>query len=303
MIKKENSATDLTYLDFQKQTKMNDLSGILYIVATPIGNLQDITQRALNIFSQVDLIAAEDTRHSGLLLSHYGIKKPFFALHDHNEQEKAHVLVEKLKQGSNIALISDAGTPLISDPGFHLVRRCREAGIRVVPLPGACAAISALCASGIASDRFCFEGFLPAKSKARKDKLEDLAEEARTLIFYESTHRISDALADMQVVLGDDRYVVLARELSKTWETIVGDTLKNLRQWLAEDPNRTKGEMVLIVEGKAKSEGNDDISPQAVKALKLIAKELPLKKAAAIVAELYGYKKNVLYQFGLAQSD
>ena len=282
---------------------MNDLSGILYIVATPIGNLQDITQRALNIFSQVDLIAAEDTRHSGLLLSHYGIKKPFFALHDHNEQEKAHVLVEKLKQGSNIALISDAGTPLISDPGFHLVRRCREAGIRVVPLPGACAAISALCASGIASDRFCFEGFLPAKSKARKDKLEDLAEEARTLIFYESTHRISDALADMQAVLGDDRYVVLARELSKTWETIVGDTLKNLRQWLAEDPNRTKGEMVLIVEGKAKSEGNDDISPQAVKALKLIAKELPLKKAAAIVAELYGYKKNVLYQFGLAQSD
>ena len=295
--------TDLTYLDFQKQTKMNDLSGILYIVATPIGNLQDITQRALNIFLQVDLIAAEDTRHSGLLLSHYGIKKPFFALHDHNEQEKAHVLVEKLKQGSNIALISDAGTPLISDPGFHLVRRCREAGIRVVPLPGACAAISALCASGIASDRFCFEGFLPAKSKARKDKLEDLAEEARTLIFYESTHRISDALADMQVVLGDDRYVVLARELSKTWETIVGDTLKNLRQWLAEDPNRTKGEMVLIVEGKAKSEGNDDISPQAVKALKLIAKELPLKKAAAIVAELYGYKKNALYQFGLAQSD
>ena len=282
---------------------MNDLSGILYIVATPIGNLQDITQRALNIFSQVDLIAAEDTRHSGLLLSHYGIKKPFFALHDHNEQEKAHVLVEKLKQGSNIALISDAGTPLISDPGFHLVRRCREAGIRVVPLPGACAAISALCASGIASDRFCFEGFLPAKSKARKDKLEDLAEEARTLIFYESTHRISDALADMQAVLGDDRYVVLARELSKTWETIVGDTLKNLRQWLAEDPNRTKGEMVLIVEGKAKSEGNDDISPQAVKALKLIAKELPLKKAAAIVAELYGYKKNALYRFGLAQSD
>ena len=282
---------------------MNDLSGILYIVATPIGNLQDITQRALNIFSQVDLIAAEDTRHSGLLLSHYGIKKPFFALHDHNEQEKAHVLVEKLKQGSNIALISDAGTPLISDPGFHLVRRCREAGIRVVPLPGACAAISALCASGIASDRFCFEGFLPAKSKARKDKLEDLAEEARTLIFYESTHRILDALADMQAVLGDDRYVVLARELSKTWETIVGDTLKNLCQWLAEDPNRTKGEMVLIVEGKAKSEGNDDISPQAVKALKLIAKELPLKKAAAIVAELYGYKKNVLYQFGLAQSD
>ena len=279
---------------------MTDLTGILYIVATPIGNLQDITHRALDTFAQVDLIAAEDTRHSGLLLSHYGIKKPFFALHDHNEQEKAHILVEKLKQGSNIALISDAGTPLISDPGFHLVRQCREAGIRVVPLPGACAAITALCASGIASDRFCFEGFLPAKSKARKDKLENIAEEDRTLIFYESTHRILDTLEDMQSVLGDERYIVLAREITKTWETITGNTIKNLREWLLEDPNRTKGEMVLIVEGKPKSDNNDEISPQAVKALELIAEELPLKKAAAIVAELYGYKKNALYQFGLA---
>ena len=248
----------------------------------------------------MDLIAAEDTRHSGLLLSHYGIKKPFFALYDHNEQEKAHILVEKLKQGSHIALISDAGTPLISDPGFHLVRQCREAGIRVVPLPGACAAITALCASGIASDRFCFEGFLPAKSKARKDKLENIAEEDRTLIFYESTHRILDTLEDMQSVLGEERYIVLAREITKTWETITGNTIKNLREWLLEDPNRTKGEMVLIVEGKPKSDNNDEISPQAVKALELIAEELPLKKAAAIVSELYGYKKNALYQFGLA---
>ena len=279
---------------------MTDLTGILYIVATPIGNLQDITHRALDTFAQVDLIAAEDTRHSGLLLSHYGIKKPFFALHDHNEQEKAHILVEKLKQGSHIALISDAGTPLISDPGFHLVRQCREAGIRVVPLPGACAAITALCASGIASDRFCFEGFLPAKSKARKDKLENIAEEDRTLIFYESTHRILDTLEDMQSVLGEERYIVLAREITKTWETITGNMIKNLREWLLEDPNRTKGEMVLIVEGKPKSDNNDEISPQAVKALELIAEELPLKKAAAIVAELYGYKKNALYQFGLA---
>ena len=279
---------------------MTDLTGILYIVATPIGNLQDITQRALDTFTQVDLIAAEDTRHSGLLLSHYGIKKPFFALHDHNEQEKAHILVEKLKQGSHIALISDAGTPLISDPGFHLVRQCREAGIRVVPLPGACAAITALCASGIASDRFCFEGFLPAKSKARKDKLENIAKEDRTLIFYESTHRILDTLEDMQSVLGEERYIVLAREITKTWETITGNTIKNLREWLLEDANRTKGEMVLIVEGKPKSDNNDEISSQAVKALELIAEELPLKKAAAIVAELYGYKKNALYQFGLA---
>lgn len=277
---------------------MNNLSGILYIVATPIGNLQDITARALDIFNQVDLIAAEDTRHSGLLLSHYGIKKPFFALHDHNEQQKADLLVEKLHQGNHIALISDAGTPLISDPGFHVVRKCRQAGIRVVPLPGACAAITALCASGVASDRFCFEGFLPAKSKARRDKLTELADEARTLIFYESTHRILDSLTDVETVLGADRYVVLAREITKTWETIIGDEVGQLRTWLAEDPNRTKGEMVLIIEGKS-AESSAEFSQQAIKALQLIAQELPLKKAAAIVAELYGYKKNALYQFGL----
>ena len=278
---------------------MSNSNGILYIVATPIGNLQDITQRALDTFQQVDLIAAEDTRHSGLLLSHYGIKKPFFALHDHNEQQKAGALVEKLLQGVNIALISDAGTPLISDPGFHVVRQCRQAGIQVVPLPGACAAITALCASGIASDRFCFEGFLPAKSKARVDKLKNVAKEDRTLIFYESTHRILDSLADMQSVFGSERYVVLAREITKTWETIYGDKLADLIPWLAQDPNRTKGEMVVIVEGEPKEDEAEAISSQAMQALTLISQELPLKKAAAIVAELYGYKKNQLYQFGL----
>lgn len=277
---------------------MNNLCGTLYIVATPIGNLQDITQRALAVFAEVDLIAAEDTRHSGLLLSHYGIKKPFFALHDHNEQHKADLLVEKLRAGTNIALISDAGTPLISDPGFHLVRKCRQAGVKVVPLPGACAAITALCASGIASDRFCFEGFLPAKSKARRDRLQNLQKEDRTLIFYESTHRILDTLADVEELFGAERYVVLAREITKTWETISGDSVGNLRRWLSEDANRTKGEMVLIVEGCIET-GETEFSPEAVKALKLIAAELPLKKAAAIVAELYGYKKNALYQFGL----
>ena len=277
---------------------MKNLCGTLYIVATPIGNLQDITQRALAIFAEVDLIVAEDTRHSGLLLSHYGIKKPFFALHDHNEQQKADLLVEKLRVGTNIALISDAGTPLISDPGFHLVRKCRQAGVKVVPLPGACAAITALCASGIASDRFCFEGFLPAKSKARRDRLQNLQKEDRSLIFYESTHRILDTLADVEELFGAERYVVLAREITKTWETISGDSVGNLRRWLSEDANRTKGEMVLIVEGCIET-GETEFSPEVVKALKLIAAELPLKKAAAIVAELYGYKKNALYQFGL----
>lgn len=277
---------------------MQKTAGILYIVPTPIGNLQDITQRALQIFEEVDLIAAEDTRHSGLLLSHYGIKKPFFALHDHNEQQKAAALVEKLSQGSNIALVSDAGTPLISDPGFHLVRACRQAGIKVVPLAGACAAITALSAAGIPSDRFCFEGFLPAKSKGRLDRLNTVADETRTMIFYESTHRILQTLADMRTVFGGERYVVLARELTKTWETIVGDTFDNLIPWLEEDANRTKGEMVVIVEGKTEEE-NDEIPANAQKALALLVKELPLKKAAAITAELYDVKKNQLYQWGL----
>ncbi|EFX90692.1 S-adenosylmethionine-dependent methyltransferase, YraL family [Actinobacillus ureae ATCC 25976] len=276
----------------------NEQNGTLYIVATPIGNLGDITQRALDTFAKVDLIAAEDTRHSGLLLSHYGIKKTFFALHDHNEQKKATVLVEKLQQGLSIALISDAGTPLISDPGFHLVRHCRQAGVKVVPLPGACAAITALCASGIASDRFCFEGFLPAKTKSRCDKLAEVADEPRTLIFYESTHRILDTLEDMQKMLGADRYVVMAREITKTWETIHGDTLTNLIAWLNEDSKRTKGEIVLVVEGKP-VQADEEFSVQAVKLLGLLCQELPLKKAAAIVAETFGYKKNALYQYGL----
>ena len=276
----------------------NEQNGILYIVATPIGNLGDITQRALDTFAQVDLIAAEDTRHSGSLLSHYGIKKPFFALHDHNEQQKASILVEKLTKGENIALISDAGTPLISDPGFHLVRHCRQVGIRVVPVVGACAAIGALSCSGIASDRFCFEGFLPAKIKSRCDKLEALSEEPRTLIFYESTHRILDTLADMQKIWGSDRYIVMARELTKTWETIHGDTLGNLIEWLNEDSNRTKGEIVLIVEGKPETE-EESFSSQAVKLFELLTNEMPMKKAASIVAETFGYKKNALYQFGL----
>lgn len=275
-----------------------DQTGILYIVATPIGNLQDITQRALSTFESVDLIAAEDTRHSGILLSHYGIKKPFFALHDHNEQQRSAVLVEKLQQGQHIALISDAGTPLISDPGFHLVRECRQAGVKIVPIPGACAAITALCSSGIASDRFCFEGFLPAKSKGRCDKLSELVNESRTLIFYESTHRILDSLADMQQIFGADRYVVMARELTKTWETIYGAPLSELIEWLAQDSNRIKGEIVLVVEGKPQT-ANEEISLQAVRLLQNLANELPLKKAAAIVAETFGYKKNALYQYGL----
>ncbi|MBE2898324.1 16S rRNA (cytidine(1402)-2'-O)-methyltransferase [Pasteurellaceae bacterium 20609_3] len=273
--------------------------GILYIVATPIGNLQDISARALETLSAVDLIAAEDTRHSAGLLTHFGIKKPLFALHDHNERDKMAQLLARLERGEHIALISDAGTPLISDPGFHLVRFCRQAGIRIVPIPGPSALITALCAAGIASDRFCFEGFLPAKPKGRSDKLRALADEPRTLIFYESTHRIEDTLADMRAVFGDERYAVLARELTKTWETIHGDTLSALCHWVSEDANRSKGEMVVIVEGKSAVE-SDELPAPAIKALTLLSQEMPLKKAAAITAELFDVKKNALYHYGIA---
>lgn len=269
----------------------------LYIVPTPIGNLGDITQRALDVLQSADLIAAEDTRHTARLLSHFGIKTPAFALHDHNEQQKADVLVSKLQEGKTIALVSDAGTPLISDPGYHLVSRCRGAGVNVVPLPGPCAVITALSASGLPSDRFSFEGFLPPKSKGRRDKFAEIAEDERTLIFYESTHRIHDALEDMVAVLGPDRQVVLARELTKTYETIHGAPLAELIEWLKQDSNRTKGEMVLLVAGHRPEK--DALPTEACKALGLLANELPLKKAAAIVAELYPVKKNALYKWGL----
>ncbi|PLR38348.1 16S rRNA (cytidine(1402)-2'-O)-methyltransferase [Chimaeribacter coloradensis] len=273
----------------------------LYVVPTPIGNLGDITQRALAVLQGVDLVAAEDTRHTGLLLQHFAINARLFALHDHNEQQKAELLLAKLQEGQSIALVSDAGTPLINDPGYHLVRRCREAGIRVVPLPGACAAIAALSAAGLASDRFCYEGFLPAKTKARKDTLQALIEEPRTLIFYESTHRLIDSLTDMVAVLGADRYVVLARELTKTWESIQGAPVGELLAWVREDENRRKGEMVLIVEGHKATE--EALPAEALRTLALLQKELPLKKAAALAAEIHNVKKNSLYRYALEQQE
>ncbi|GKW11195.1 MULTISPECIES: 16S rRNA (cytidine(1402)-2'-O)-methyltransferase [Pectobacterium] len=282
------------------QDQQADISAsTLYIVPTPIGNLGDITQRALAVLASVDLIAAEDTRHTGLLLQHFAINARLFALHDHNEQQKADVLLAKLQSGQSIALVSDAGTPLINDPGYHLVRRCREAGVRVVPLPGACAAITALSASGLASDRFCYEGFLPAKTKGRKDKLRELEEETRTLIFYESTHRLLDSLQDISEVLGTERYVVLAREITKTWESIHGAPVGELLAWVKEDENRRKGEMVLIVEGHQIDDSA--LSSEALRTLALLRAELPLKKAAALAAEIHGVKKNALYRYGLEQ--
>ncbi|WP_031518996.1 16S rRNA (cytidine(1402)-2'-O)-methyltransferase [Siccibacter colletis] len=273
--------------------------GKLYIVPTPIGNLGDITQRALDVLQSVDLIAAEDTRHTGLLLQHFAINARLFALHDHNEQQKAQTLLAKLQDGQNIALVSDAGTPLINDPGYHLVRTCREAGVQVVPLPGPCAAIAALSAAGLPSDRFCYEGFLPAKSKGRRDTLRALEQEPRTLIFYESTHRLIESLEDICSELGETRYVVLAREITKTWESIHGAPIGELVAWVKEDENRRKGEMVLIVEGfKAQEEA---LPADALRTLALLQAELPLKKAAALAAEIHGVKKNALYKYALEQ--
>lgn len=273
----------------------------LYIVPTPIGNLGDITQRALAVLANVDLIAAEDTRHTGLLLQHFAINARLFALHDHNEQQKAETLLAKLRDGQSIALVSDAGTPLINDPGYHLVRLCREAGIKVVPLPGACAAITALSAAGLPSDRFCYEGFLPAKSKGRCDTLRSLEQEPRTLIFYESTHRLLESLQDMVTVWGSERYVVLAREITKTWESLYGAPVGELLAWVQEDENRRKGEMVLIVEGFHAEE--DALPPEALRTLALLQKELPLKKAAQLTAEIHSVKKNALYKYALDQQE
>ena len=270
----------------------------LYIVPTPIGNLGDITQRALDTLTNVDLIVAEDTRHTGKLLSHFGISTKTFALHEHNEQQKAQVLVEKLLAGYSIALVSDAGTPLISDPGYHLVTKCRQAGVKVVPLPGACAVITALTASGLPSDRFSFEGFLPAKSKGRKDKFLEIAKAERTCIFYESPRRILDSLHDMLEILGPERQVVLARELTKTFETIQCLPLVKLVDWVKSDENQRRGEIVLIIHGY-RSVSDDSLPEEATRTLAVLNKELPLKKAVALIAEIYNVKKNALYKWSL----
>ncbi|MFS1537454.1 MAG: 16S rRNA (cytidine(1402)-2'-O)-methyltransferase [Candidatus Phlomobacter fragariae] len=284
------------------QAKEVEMVSTLYIVPTPIGNLDDITLRALQILKQVDLIAAEDTRRTGLLLQNFAINTRMMSLHDHNEQQKIDQLIPQLKQGLSIALVSDAGTPLINDPGYHLVKYCRQAGIRVVPLPGPCAAITALSAAGIASDRFCYEGFLPAKRKNRQGVLQGLTDDSRTLIFYESPHRLLDTLADMIAILGAERYVILARELTKIWESIHGLPVGKLLDWVKVDENRYRGEMVLVVEGyRAAKNGNTAISHEVLKTLALLQQSLPLKKAVAITAEIYGLKKNALYKHVLEQ--
>ncbi|GGI92600.1 16S rRNA (cytidine(1402)-2'-O)-methyltransferase [Shewanella gelidii] len=278
-----------------------DLKVALYIVPTPIGNLGDISERALDILRQVSLIACEDTRHSGKLLSHFGIETRKVALHDHNERDKAQWIAQKLAAGESVALISDAGTPLISDPGYHLVSIVRQEGFEVIPLPGPCAAITALSASGLPSDRFSFEGFLPAKEKGRIDKLSALKQDPRTLIFYESPHRIVHSLESIVSVLGEDRVIAMAREITKTFETFLTGTAAEVLDKVKSDPNQQRGEMVLMCHGY-RSMQEDELPIAAIETLTLLCTELPLKKASALAAQLHNLKKNALYKYGLANN-
>jgi 16S rRNA (cytidine1402-2'-O)-methyltransferase len=268
-------------------------AGTLHVVATPIGNLRDLSPRALDTLKSVAAVCAEDTRHTRQLLAHYGIERPLLALHEHNEDEVASKLVARLLGGDSLALVSDAGTPLVSDPGFRLVRAARAAGVRVSPLPGPCAFIAALSVAGLPSDRFVFEGFLPAKAGARRERLAQLVAESRTLVFYESAHRIDAALEDFAAAFGGDRRAVLARELTKLFETVLDGTLSQLHAQVVSDANQRKGEFVLLVEG-----AGDDVDARIAEGRRLYAKlgeHLPPSTAARLAAELSGAPRKALY--------
>ncbi|TLP60122.1 16S rRNA (cytidine(1402)-2'-O)-methyltransferase [Pseudomonas mosselii] len=273
--------------------------GTLYVVATPIGNLDDMSARALKVLASVSLIAAEDTRHSVRLLQHFGIDTPLAACHEHNERDEGGRFITRLLAGDDVALVSDAGTPLISDPGYHLVRQARAAGVQVVPVPGPCALIAALSAAGLPSDRFIFEGFLPAKTAGRRARLEQVREEPRTLIFYEAPHRILECLEDMEAVFGAERPALLARELTKTFETLKGLPLAQLRAFVQGDSNQQRGECVVLVAGWSAPEGEQAVSVEAQRVLDLLLAEMPLKRAAALAAQITGVRKNLLYQLAL----
>lgn len=270
--------------------------GCLWVVATPIGHRDDFSVRAVETLRSVDVIACEDTRHSRPLLMHYNIATPSIALHEHNEREAVDAIVQRMLRGESVALISDAGTPLISDPGYRLVRAARAAGIRCVPVPGACAAIAALSVSGLPSDRFVFEGFLPPKSSARRARLQELAGEPRTLIFYESSHRVAESLADMADVFGGEREAVLARELTKLFETVLGEPLQRLAERVAGDPDQQKGECVLLVRGRG--EDADARLAEGQRIFGILKDELPPAKAAKLAAAISGAPRKALYGSG-----
>ncbi len=275
---------------------MSTAAATLYVVATPIGNLADLSPRAQEVLRSVAAICAEDTRHTGQLLSHFGISKPLVALHDHNEEAMAERVVARLLGGESLAVVSDAGTPLVSDPGFRLVRAARAAGVKVSPIPGACAAIAALSVAGLPSDRFVFEGFLPAKGAARRERLNKLAAETGTLVFYESSHRIAESLADMAGAFGGDRPAVVARELTKLFETVLDGNLDQLLAKVLADDNQRKGEFVVMVQG-----AGDDEEAKIAEGRRLYAKlneHLPPSTAAKLAAELSGAPRKALYGQG-----
>jgi len=272
--------------------------GTLYVVATPIGNLGDITLRALETLKTVDSIAAEDTRHTSGLLSHFGISKKLIAVHEHNELQSAKKLLEQLKAGKNIALVTDAGTPGVSDPGAMVVKIVREAGVKVVPIPGASAVITALSASGIVQNGFYFHGFLPASGAARRKILENLKAQAVTLVFYEAPHRIVECVEDLAKVLGEERKITFCRELTKTYETIYTCSVGLSNAWLQADVNQQRGEFVLLVEAAAVKDASE-ISEATLHVLKLLLAELPLKQAVKLAAEISNEKKNMLYELAL----
>lgn len=273
--------------------------GQLYIVATPIGNLQDISPRAIEVLKTVDKIAAEDTRHSGHLLRQLDINTHCIALHDHNERQFAQKVIQQIKEGMNIALISDAGTPLVSDPGYFLVKLAHQENIVVSPIPGPSALIAALSVAGLATDRFCFEGFVPSKAGSRKRFYAERKTEARTMVFYETPHRIVASLSDLCLALGEQRVVVMARELSKTFETIKNDTAQAMHDWVKADPNQQKGEIVLVVQG-FKAEKSETLAPESEHILRTLLKELSLKQAVKLTVDICGEKKKKVYDFALS---
>lgn len=273
-------------------------AGTLYIVPTPIGNLGDLSPRAQQVLTDVAAIAAEDTRHSRQLLQQFAIQNEVFALHEHNERERAQAVIARLLAGDDLALISDAGTPLISDPGYVLVQQCRTAGVRVVALPGPCAITTALSAAGLPTDRFSFEGFLPAKPQQRRKVLTGLLEEPRTMVFYESPHRILATLEDLAATIGPDRQMVMGRELTKQFETYLSGSIAEVTALVLADSNQQRGEMVLMLAGATVVESDVDVAT-ALRTVAILRQHLPLKKAAACAAEIHGVRKNQLYQLAL----
>lgn len=272
-------------------------SGALYVVATPIGNLEDISVRALRVLREVHCIAAEDTRHTGQLLAHFGIETPLLSLHEHNEQDRLKPISARLREGQTLALVSDAGTPLISDPGFRLVRELRQQGLKIIPVPGPSSLLAALSVAGLPTDRFVFEGFLPPKPAARRERLWALAAEERTLVFFEASHRIAETLADLAAAFGQERPAVIARELTKRFEEVYGAPLGELAAWLGADSHRQKGEFVLVTQGAPAANVVD--TPETRRLLAALLAELPPSRAVTVAAKVTGLRKKLLYELAL----